>query len=257
MARGNKKQKTSNGVATNKLPTFDESALTALTDSIEKKFAGNKIQLPDDGPSVEGADKPKSKKEKKHKIKEDNKASGKKRDANGNVKSSKQAKSNGKIDRETLLKEILSMGGTAEDLDLIGDADSDDEDLDEKTTKTSTIDANFAKELSQFVTGLGIEAPEEDENDGEEAELDVEDGEEEEAIILDNDDDEEADAGKEWEEVSSADEVPIVPETKKDKKEKKAEKKDKKDENKPQKGPQDPNRLVSRPHQNKYRNATD
>lgn len=244
MAKGNKKQKTSNGAVINKLSTFDENALTALTDSIEKKFAETKGS-PQDATTAEESSKSNFKKEKEHKTKSDKKTSGKKRDASGNIKNSKSAAGNGKIDRKTLLKEVLSMGGTEEDLELIGDADSDDEDLEKESETKPVVDAAFAQELSQFVTGLGIEAPIEDENDAEEENTDEEESEE--AVILDDDDEWLDD--NEREEISAED-VPQTMshvDTKRDKEDKKASAKDKKDDKKQVRGLQDPNRLVSRP----------
>jgi ribosome biogenesis protein MAK21 len=53
------------------------------------------------------------------------------------------------------LQEILALGGTEEDLLLVADALSDDEDLDESST--AAPDKSFKADLAKFVAGLGID----------------------------------------------------------------------------------------------------
>ncbi|KFY73132.1 hypothetical protein V499_06776 [Pseudogymnoascus sp. VKM F-103] len=145
------------------LPSFDESALSALTDKIEKGF--NK------GASSDSAQKPAKKDKSKPNGASHSKdtAPGKKRDAEGNVKT--PTKSNKATDRkpkqaeggaaaegsarDILLQEILALGGTEEDLDLLDGVESDDEDV--EFTQPKVDDPKFAKEFSKFVAGLGIE----------------------------------------------------------------------------------------------------
>ncbi|OBT56616.1 hypothetical protein VE04_01669 [Pseudogymnoascus sp. 24MN13] len=145
------------------LPSFDESALSALTDKIEKGF--NK------GASSDSAQKPAKKDKSKLNGASHSKdtAPGKKRDAEGNVKT--PTKSNKATDRkpkqaeggaaaegsarDILLQEILALGGTEEDLDLLDGVESDDEDV--EGTQPKVDDPKFAKEFSKFVAGLGIE----------------------------------------------------------------------------------------------------
>ncbi|TGO27526.1 hypothetical protein BPAE_0040g00070 [Botrytis paeoniae] len=72
---------------------------------------------------------------------------------------SKTPKSGGN-EKEVLLQEILALGGTEEDLDLVLDAQSDSENEAKPTTKST--DKDFKNEFAKFVAGLGIEgqAPE-------------------------------------------------------------------------------------------------
>jgi ribosome biogenesis protein MAK21 len=145
-----------------KLPAFDEGALSALTEKIEKGFQKATASTPNKKGSPDSLSKslkttPRS-------------TGGKKRDAQGNVKpadtskqnkssksETKKAKSGAKtVDRDVLLQEILALGGTEEDLDLIVDVESDSDEL-EDDNKESVPDLKFAKEFSKFVAGLGIE----------------------------------------------------------------------------------------------------
>lgn len=138
----------------NTLPSFDESALSALTDRIEKGLGKT---------SQKQEDKPQSKESAGHKSKKgtvEGKGRGTKRDAHGNAKksdsrgqSTQPKKSAGTDDGSTLLQEILALGGTEDDLDLVAGAPSDDEDVE----GSGDIDKELQKELAKFVAGLGIE----------------------------------------------------------------------------------------------------
>jgi len=161
-----KKIKSSKGAESSKqqenlnLPSFDETALSALTARIEK---GLDNKQPD---TSSGKSRPTS----KHPTPI---ARGVKRDASGNAKSTTNPKAangtnkkdkkdktdmkqgNGENKREILLQEILALGGTAEDLDLVGDAPSDEDgEYDEIST---SVDKSFKRDLARFVEGLGIE----------------------------------------------------------------------------------------------------
>ncbi|KFY47351.1 hypothetical protein V495_01985 [Pseudogymnoascus sp. VKM F-4514 (FW-929)] len=159
------------------LPSFDESALSALTEKIEKGF--NK------GASSEAAQKPAKKDKNKPNGASQSKdtAPGKKRDAEGNVKTT--AKSNKAAEgsaRDILLQEILALGGTEEDLDLVEGVESEDEDV--EGTQPKIDDPKFAKEFSKFIAGLGIEGQaqvdaSEPEEEVDEADEDSEEWEEE------------------------------------------------------------------------------
>lgn len=171
------------------LPSFDESALSALTDKIEKGFKGA---------SSDAVQKPAKKDKNKPNGASHSKdtAPGKKRDADGNVKT--PAKSNKAGDRkpkqaeggaaaegsarDILLQEILALGGTEEDLDLLDGVESDDEDV--EGTQPKVDDPKFAKEFSKFVAGLGIEGQtqadaSDSDVEAEEADADSEEWEEE------------------------------------------------------------------------------
>ncbi|KAK6595033.1 CBF/Mak21 family protein [Botrytis cinerea] len=71
-----------------------------------------------------------------------------------------KAPKSGGSEKEVLLQEILALGGTEEDLDLVLDAQSDSENEAKPTTKSK--DKDFKNEFAKFVAGLGIEgqAPE-------------------------------------------------------------------------------------------------
>jgi ribosome biogenesis protein MAK21 len=191
MAKNNaKRSKTAEVSASNShaTPTFDENALSALTDKIERGLDTTKA------PKQKVAAKEKKSPEKnrgengttpRHAISAA--ANGRKRDAQGNVKQKSDSKKHTNdrkkektpVDRAVLLQEILALGGTEDDLDLIADISSEEEEDVENHAHASSHDAKFAKELSKFVSGLGIEgqagAEVDESENGEE-----EDGEEEE-----------------------------------------------------------------------------
>jgi len=170
------------------LHSFDEHALSALTAKIEKCFGGETSPQPfgahrgqKGGSETNGQRTTKS----KSKAKPAELVRGTKRDVRGNAKEvgkeirNRQGKpKNGKggDDRAVLLKEILALGGTEEDLDLVADATSDDEDND---SKVAPPDKSFRKDLANFVAGLGIEgelgADQSDSNDNEDVGDDWED----------------------------------------------------------------------------------
>jgi ribosome biogenesis protein MAK21 len=187
------------------IPSFDEKALSVLTAKIEKGFGAGKSQQPGDlkrgkqesnGTNYQRSAKAQSK------TKPVEQARGIKRDSRGNAKvaggepPTKQRNEKSNDDRAVLLKEILALGGTEEDLDLVVDAVSDEEDDDSNEVLP---DKSFRKELANFVAGLGIEgeldevgssgSDKEDTNDGWEDASDVngsvDSGEDVKALILD------------------------------------------------------------------------
>jgi ribosome biogenesis protein MAK21 len=153
------------------LSSFDEKALSALTAKIEEDFEKAQLRQGTQAEQSTGNRKPGkgNKSSKTHKQKLNTAVSelvrGTKRDANGNAKragkgvaSSKEdsrLKNNTdeKDDRAVLLREILALGGTEEDLDLVADALSDEED----EPSTPHPDNKFRQDLAKFVAGLGIE----------------------------------------------------------------------------------------------------
>ena len=184
------------------LPAFDEKALSALTEKIEKGFGKSKAVQQSADPTSGNHGKGNSSKGRRD---SDSKAKptkpepnrGTKRDARGNVKITGKRKTesssrdqkpkngSGKVDTELLLKEILALGGTEEDLDLVAGAASDDEDVGENYA--SAQDKSFKKDLAKFVAGLGID------------DATAEDASEPEAEM-------EEEAAKEWEEASDLEE---------------------------------------------------
>lgn len=143
-----------------------------MTEKIEKGFGENKAsqQLGDADSGNYKKQKPTTgqrNSDPKIKAKHPEKNRGTKRDAHGNVKPAGKAKTESSIsvsknhngdandDRNALLKEILALGGTEEDLDLVAGVKSDDEDL--EGIDGSPQDKSLKKELAKFVAGLGIE----------------------------------------------------------------------------------------------------
>lgn len=178
------------------LASFDEQALSALTEKIEKEFGKTKSAkaLPETTKSEGKEDKPsrKSKNERKDKGAEgkgnaSELTPGTKRDAHGNAKRAGKSaaksqkgpekKHNGgdKDARAVLLEEILALGGTEEDLDLVGDVASEEEEEDSNAAKSS--DKSFQKDFAKFVAGLGIEGNMAEDDADSEAEEPADDGE--------------------------------------------------------------------------------
>lgn len=188
-----KRAKTGEKTETISLPSFDENALSALTEKIEKGIAKNKATTKPAGKDRQNRKQDNKEgnefKSKGARSSEQNR--GKKRDAKGNVKSGdirgqppqNQTNGEGKDDRAALLQEILALGGTQEDLDLVADAVSDDEDFDDQA---SAPDSSLKKELAKFVASLGIEG----QNGGEA-----------------NESENNEEIGDEWEETSDSDAV--------------------------------------------------
>ena len=154
------------------LPSFDEKALSALTEKIEKGLEQSKVPQQSRDTSSgkhkqgkESKGRPDSNSKTKPTKSELNR--GTKIDAQGNVKGSGQEKAGNasRASKKTdggakdggamLLQEILALGGTEEDLDLIAGAASDDENLDGNNAPAA--DKSFQKDLAKFVAGLGIE----------------------------------------------------------------------------------------------------
>jgi ribosome biogenesis protein MAK21 len=143
--------------------SFDENALSTLTARIGKGFdAGKSEQAGETNRGQKGSSgtKHRTPVTAQSKTKPGAIARGTKRDIRGNAKvagsepSTKHKNGNGIDDRAVLLKEILALGGTEEDLDLVADATSDEEDSD---SNAALPDKSFRKELASFVAGLGIE----------------------------------------------------------------------------------------------------
>lgn len=180
------------------IPLFDKTVLSALTAKIEKGLGKRKTEQVEDstrsrkqgrvGNSASIA-------EAKSKTNRPDNTRGTKRDAQGKTKQpntktvKKKSNPEKRGDREgldesaMLLQEILALGGTEEDLDLVADVVSDEED--ESTNSAKGPDKTFQKDLAKFVADLGIEQenieePESDienrdENDEEEV-SDISDG---------------------------------------------------------------------------------
>jgi ribosome biogenesis protein MAK21 len=172
MAKPTKQTKQTSTSAAENLPSLDEKALVALTAKIEKGFRTGKSAQQTPGARKRTQKKANnglaSAEESKSKATTEvpEPSRGSKRDARGNRKSSSAGTTSGSRSRHEhnrdaqdektiLLQEILALGGTEEDLDLVAGALSEDEDLD---ADSSTIpDKSFQKDLANFVSGLGID----------------------------------------------------------------------------------------------------
>jgi ribosome biogenesis protein MAK21 len=175
--------------AAENLPSFDERALLALTEKIEKGLGANKDPQHDpNGRSQmqrkanDGSRLDQTKLKSKANLPEPSK--GNKRDARGNRKPPSGESTSGgrsthrqnrenKDRKEVLLQEILALGGTEEDLQLVGDANSDDEDLD--ADSSAPPDKSFREDLAKFVAALGIETNVEGNATESESEQEIED----------------------------------------------------------------------------------
>jgi ribosome biogenesis protein MAK21 len=155
------------------LSPFNEQALSALTDKIESSFrntaAAKAGSLYRNRPS---GTNPRNRIEKSQNTKTATKhpVAGRKRDAQGNVreqgnndsripKIGTDSANGGNRDKNNVfLQEVLALGGTQEDFDLVMEVATDDEDAgDIPQEQTSRIDPKLTEELSNFIAGLGIE----------------------------------------------------------------------------------------------------
>lgn len=210
-------------------PQIEESAFAGLRQKIEQRLkdqnnakqqkSKNKSKGDSkDTPKKENAPKPAPTQDSK-KANDDNK--GKKRDRNGDViakeeKTSgkgKQSKPNGENENDALRQEILALGGTEEDLDLVAGVGSESETEDKadapKKQSNKSNDDSLRKELSSMLAAAGQVVPddlEDDEEEGEEEEADG--GEEEEEKEEEEDGDDESDEQEDdaEQEVSDAEE---------------------------------------------------
>ncbi|KAL4948083.1 CBF/Mak21 family-domain-containing protein [Aspergillus filifer] len=195
------------------LPQLEENAFAGLRQKIEQrlkegatkqKSKNNKSKT---GPSDDAKNTKNNaaKADSKPKNESDKNAKGKKRDRNGEVIAqdekkggkSQQGKSD-KVDDDVLRQEILALGGTEEDLDLIAGIDSEDEVEAAEAPKKSkgSAEDSLRKELSAMLAAAGQVVP--DDLEDEEVEEEAEDEDEEE-----EDEEDEGEVGEEEEEQSS------------------------------------------------------
>ena len=196
------------------LPNLDQSAFAGLRQKIEQELKNENEakQKPKNKAKDTSNDAPKKtndtpKKEKAAPAKpeskeESNKNKGKKRDRNGdviareqkNAGKSKPSSSGQKNDHDTLRQEILALGGTQDDYDLLADIDSESEvegaaDTSKKSNKKSDDDS-LRKELSSMLAAAGQVVPE-DLNGAEDNAADEDEDEDEEPEIGEDSEDEE------------------------------------------------------------------
>ena len=208
-------------------PQIEESAFAGLRQKIEQRLkdqnnakqqkSKNKSKGDSkDTPKKENAPKPAPTQDSK-KANDDNK--GKKRDRNGDVIAkeektsgkSKPSKPSGEDENDALRQEILALGGTEEDLDLVAGVGSESETEDKadapKKQSNKSNDDSLRKELSSMLAAAGQVVPddlEDDEEEGEEEEEADGGGEEEEEEDGDDESDEQEDDAEQ--EVSDAEE---------------------------------------------------
>ncbi|EHA17927.1 hypothetical protein CBS115989_654 [Aspergillus niger] len=204
------------------LPQLEESAFAGLRQKIEQRLKDQSAskQKPKNNKGKSGpSDTPQKKEpapkpEPKQASNNDKNNKGKKRDRNGEViareekavsKDKKPASKENQAD--VLRQEILALGGTEEDLDLIAGvgSDSEVEDATEKKSKGKSDDASLRKELSSILAAAGQVVP----DDLEDEEVEEEEAEEAEASEEDDvEEDEEEEAEDDEDEEPSEDEEP-------------------------------------------------
>ncbi|RAL10467.1 RNA-binding ribosome biosynthesis protein MAK21 [Aspergillus homomorphus CBS 101889] len=226
------------------LPQLEESAFAGLRQKIEQRLKdqNNAKQKSKNGKGKPAApaDTPKKNQEVAPKFEpkqaagSDRNNKGKKRDRNGDViageekKDLGKGKSKNKEDSDDVLRqEILALGGTEEDLDLLAgvDSESEVEDATEKKSKSKSEEDSLRKELASMLAAAGQVVPDDiadDEVEEEEEEEDVaeesgDNDEDDEDEIGEIEDDAEDDELEEDEEEVSEDEPP-TPAPKEDKK---------------------------------------
>ncbi|KAJ5152087.1 CCAAT-binding factor [Penicillium capsulatum] len=180
------------------VPEFDDNAFAGLRQKIEQRLnnqnTGKGKSKQND--KAKPTQKPAAKKEKEvgpKPGKNQESAQGKKRDRNGEViardakkggdKKKEQPKKGGKDD-DALRQEILALGGTEDDLNLLAGVDSESEVEGETKGKSKGSDEDLRKELSKMLEATGHVVPddledEEIEEKKQPAEDDIEEDQEE------------------------------------------------------------------------------
>lgn len=177
------------------MAAFDDSALSSLTAKIDRKLSeksfGNNKKSPATTPAKQNLKRKRPEEKPEQAVKAKNEKP--KQDVKGNKKDKKDKKKatnsvqDGVSTSDALLEEIRALGGDEKDLELVGDIDSEEEDLEGNNTGTKP-DKGFQAELAQFASGLGFEkvkpeeaAEEEDEESEGESELEEEEEDDDDA----------------------------------------------------------------------------
>lgn len=208
------------------LPNLGEGAFAGLRQKIEQKLKNESApkQKPKGKPKDASNDTPKKAKDSPAKPapkQESNKNKGKKRDRNGDVIArdekkagkNKQPKPASKDDNDTLRQEILALGGTQEDFDLlagVGSGSEVEDAADSSKSKKKSDDDSLRKELSSMLAAAGQAVPE-DLNGEEEVEDNAEEGEDGEEESEDGDQDGERGGNMEANISDVEEETPPVP----------------------------------------------
>lgn len=206
-----------NNASTDSGPQLEEGAFAGLRQKIEQKLkdqsaakeqkAKNKTKGAAKDTSKNDnkeTTKPNSTQESKSNNKKDRNNKGKKRDRNGDVIASegkpsgkeKPSKSTDGDENDALRKEILALGGTEDDLDLVAGIGSESEVEDsadaKKKSSNKSGDEDLRKELSSMLAAAGQVVPD-----------DIEDEEEEEAEDQDDNDEGGDDESDEQEDIAA------------------------------------------------------
>lgn len=180
------------------MATFNDAALSKLTAKIDSKLAESKKNhgKKEQGKrkrdqTVDTAQAPPNKR------KNTSKSNDKKNNNSPQPKkTSKPSTNSGKADLSVLLDEIKALGGDEEDLKLVEDIDSEDEQLNNEKGKKNA-DKVLRAELAKFAAGLGFDdvrpEPEAEEANDDMNEADGVDGDEAEDDENDESSEEEAD----------------------------------------------------------------
>ncbi|KAI9371395.1 CBF/Mak21 family-domain-containing protein [Aspergillus egyptiacus] len=226
------------------LPQIEESAFAGLRQKIEQRLKDGAAKQKSKNSKSKAAPTDNAKNSKEIAGKSDSKSAsvsdkgskGKKRDRNGEVIARDENKEGGKTQKaksgevdgdETLRQEILALGGTEEDFDLVAGIESESDVEDTKASKSKGLsdEASLRKELSNMLAAAGQVVPddiEDEEVEQEEAEIEEEDDGEDEAEA-------EEDAESDEEEPSSESESPAEEAKQPTKKEAKETKKESKE----------------------------
>jgi ribosome biogenesis protein MAK21 len=216
------------------IPQFDDGAFAGLRQKIEQRLnnqSSGKGKSKKDKKPQPSIETPKKEKDTPKAGKNQGSAQGKKRDRNGDVIAREEQKGDQKkqgkpegpkksIKNDTLREEILALGGTEEDLELLDGVDSESEVEGAPSKGKKGGDEDLRKELSKMLEAAGHVVPDDLEDDEAEAEEEAEAEAEAEA---EEDDVEEADDGSEADsedasepEESDIEEAPPVKPTKKE-----------------------------------------
>ncbi|KAJ4399298.1 RNA-binding ribosome biosynthesis protein mak21 [Neurospora sp. IMI 360204] len=157
-------------------PAFDEAALAQLTEKIDKTLAGA------------GTDQHSSPKRKRPNTTADDRDAKRRQKTLVGTKEGQQDRSrkdqSHNTTKEVLLEEILALGGDEDDLELVANIDSDNEDGPGTTSASApekSLDKSFQDELAKFALSLGFQnIPREDDLESVSSEDPVDEEEDEE-----------------------------------------------------------------------------
>ncbi|GIK02843.1 hypothetical protein Aspvir_006905 [Aspergillus viridinutans] len=215
------------------LPQLEEGAFAGLRQKIEQKLKDERAgkQHKSKNKKNQNVDKATPKKEKeaapksepRREVKSDKSNKGKKRDRNGEVIAREEKKAGGNQD-DTLRQEILALGGTEEDFDLLAGVESESEvevaSETQKKSKNKSDEDSLRKELSAMLAAAGQVVPDDIEDENEVAGASDSEGVDEEEEQEEEDDVQQSEDGDQSEEEEEASSAPVARKTEPPKKEK-------------------------------------